>query len=339
MSSGPPLGAAFQAPTHSYSAENYFEDLFKAKPTDGQFKGYDVLNIKPSQGLNDVPTNNSPIVFSYDESPSSIMPMVNNLSMTVSLRIVNKTTKQKPKESAVVSVSNNIMSTLFEDIDVMINGQTVNKKTEKQQHYISVIGRYLSYTDNVKETVLTSSGWLDDDPKTKDAWANSSAEAESADGFQRRRTQFCKVKNVLEFRDGAVKFIGTVDYELSSLPTGIPPGMKCVFTFHQTKQSIRICQPIDVTETYLVYIEDMVLHLPICHLSENSYVKLKKQLSVTPAKLHYTRADLRNYTIKKGATNYSGSNLFQNSIIPVRVYVVFVDHDAFMGNVNKDPFK
>ena len=338
MSSGPPLGAAFQAPKHTYSAENYIEDFFRKRPTDGQFKGYDVLNLKPSQGLNDTPANLSPLVFTYDESPSSVMPMINNMSMTVSLRLTDAATKQKPADNAVVSVSNNILNTLFEDIDVMINGQNVNKKTEKQQHYISAIGRYLSYNTAVKSTVLTSGGWVDDDPETKEDWAENSTEALGCVAFMERRTNFTQVKDGTKFRKGLARFVGTVDYELSSLPSGIPPGMKCVFTFHQTKHVIRICQPKDVTKKYYLTIEDMVLHLPICHLSENSYVKLKKQLNVTPAKLHYTRSDLRNYVIKKGATQYSGANLFQNSIIPVRVYVAFVDHDAFMGNVNKDPF-
>ena len=83
----------------------------------------------------------------------------------------------------------------------------------------------------------------------------------------------------------------------------------------------------------------MHLHVPICHLSDYSFKHLTKQLEITPAKLHYTRSEFKIHVVPNTRTTFSVPNLFDNQIIPVRIYVAFVDWDVYNGHVNKDPFK
>lgn len=314
-------------------------DYFKKRPTDGQFKGYTVLTLTATQGIADADKLRSPIMFSYDEINLSIMPMVNNISASVWLKIVNKSTKQIPADSECVSVCNNLLNSLFEDVVVKINGQNINSKTDKRHQYVSILGRYLSYNTEVKDTSLSISGWHDDDRGQKDSWSTSKTAAAGSNGFINRRKPFCKAADGEKFKETSTVLIGNIDYELSSLPTGIPPGMKVHWTFEQTQQAIRVCQPKDMVTEYICYIEDMQLHVPICHLSDYYFKHLTKQLDVQPAKLHYTRSEFKINVVPKTRTTISVTNLFDNQIIPVRIYVAFVDWDAYNGHVNKDPFK
>ena len=297
------------------------------------------MNLNATQGIADSEKSRNPIMFTYDEVNLSVMPMVNNLSATVWLKIVDKSTHKKPPNSETVSVCNNLLNCLFEDVVVKINGQNINSKTDKRHQYVSTIGRYLSYNNEVKDTSLSISGWHDDDRGQKDSWSETKAAAAASNGFVERRKPFCKTADGDQFRDTATVFMGNIDYELSSLPTGIPPGMKVHWTFEQTEQAIRICQPKDADKEYICYIVEMQLHLPICHLSDLSFTYLAKQMEITPAKLHYTRSDFKMTVVPKTRQTFSVANIFDNQIIPTRVYIVFVDFKAYHGDVNKDPFK
>ena len=86
-----------------------------------------------------------------------------------------------------------------------------------------------------------------------------------------------------------------------------------------------------------LFFEDIHLNIMKCKASEEIIMAHIQALNVNPVKYILNRAEVRSFTIDKGASSRSLENVI-NGQLPRRVYLAFVSNEAYSGSLTKNPY-
>ena len=118
----------------------------------------------------------------------------------------------------------------------------------------------------------------------------------------------------------------------------IPPNTKVDFTLTRSRDEFYLLSQESDTEKYKVKLLNVVLYCPIGIMSDRLTQEIYAKWEHTPIKYYYTRTVVKSLTMPLSKAEFLSDNLFPESEAPVRVFVMLVESDAYLGKLSKSPF-
>ena len=204
------VGDSYQQPANTFSAKNVIHDFYRSIPSDQRYRGNSELVLAPTAPLSQMAGDNTNIDFLIPGKSVNGVLMVQDMQLVIDVKLTNMDGSRITEKGAYASVTNNVINSLFEAVEIKINEQSINKQSASGHPYKSYIGRLLSYNDDVKET-LQVSGYIPDSTNNFDNVAKNGNM-----GLTTRALWFCQViEQSFTYSSTSHRFIGNVDHDLS----------------------------------------------------------------------------------------------------------------------------
>ena len=294
--------------------------LFHRPPTDTAIEKRYWAEYKPSNQLSSV------LEFSIPSSSSYIDLKQTRLHVKARLLNADGTTLGKVPAGTVapklrVAPVNNLLSSLWAQVDVFIQGRHVSPSTGNSYPYKAFWDIMLNYggdafNSQLQTQMLTADTNLDE-----------------TDPYQGKNDGLNKRANITA-ESAPFVLAGPIYHDLFQqsrlLLNDVPLNLK----FWPTSEKFRIIA-FDKTKEYKIEIMDA--HLKICHVKVSPEVVLAQNalLKTVPALYPYQRSDILTYAMPKGAFNYTIEDLYQGEV-PNRVLVGIVSSEAVNGSFQKN---
>jgi len=330
------ISESFVEPRDTYSAQNVIEDFYRQLPSDKRFKGQEIQTFQPNAALPASLTEQKHLTFTIPANTSGGCYQIQTLRAEVKLKLCQPNgTVIGPMKN--VSVTNNVLNSLFDAVEIKINGQPINSSSEGHA-FKSYLGRYISFSEPVKDANLDAEGF---DMDVVNAFDNMSIGGQN--GAFSTRADYFKVKNapgqtpLKIFTNDEITFIGVIDHDMASLHTGLPPGTSIEFLFKQTPHRFRVLTD-EPSGNFVLSLRSMELQIPVKYLQDHLYSDLKLKMTKTNVNLHFKGVSVRTETINQSTKTFHLTNIFSGVSIPVRIVIGFVSEEAALGKYDLNPF-
>lgn len=223
-----------------------------------------------------------------------------------------------------VSIINNPADSMWGQIDVSI-GETQTTKPLHTHPYKAYISTILNTPKEVKNTFLKLRGFADDNfsetlrNKTNDE-RKKLIRWKSGDKSLGRLCEFWTPLHVDLFQQSK-DLIGGLTIKIRLIPSR--PEL-----FFITEDSKLLPS---------IHFEDIYLHIRQRQINGDVALGVLQGVAISPAKYPINRVEVRSYTIDRGTTMRNLENIIVGTI-PRRVYICFVNNEAFAGSYTKNPF-
>lgn len=274
--------------------------------------------------------NNVPFHFILPADPVRFTNL-RNIRFSGELRVWNSTTEAEPATTEDWSVINNYQQSIISHVNCKINDQEINDPASKTYAYRSFIETLANYTKNYKDTVLSTSGWAED-------------EALAGKGkFSCKTTDDKFNQACLDRREGIAtgawrEFDLLLHHDVITTIRNLPPGFRIEFTITRTSDNFLFVQPETNTNTYTIELRRVHLKMERREVAERV---LKNYLSGAGSKisrLPLTRNFVRTYPVVAGQTDFSCYNIINTDQFPTKILIGFVTQEAYDGTVNTNPY-
>ena len=221
-------------------------------------------------------------------------------------------------DNADVAPVNNFLHSLFNDVEVHVNGCLVNKKCSTYP-YSSMLHK-LTQVD----VTQTNAGWLALEgfypPKPGDP-----ANAEN-DVF--------KTSAKITTKGREFELVGTPHVDLFYGAQALPPGcdLRLIFTLANPDFFL-----IDRVTGVKCVIMEAYLYVRKVTLSDTLLSSIKSVWQEQEIVLPFTRREVRHFNIPTGVSTHVEQNAFSGRL-PVRLFICLVDNTAFVGSRTTSPF-
>ena len=225
-----------------------------------------------------------------------------------------------------VSTVNNIFDSLWSSINVELNGTAINDPSTKWYAYKAYFEKLLSFTTATKDTVLSSSGYYQDEAGEYDSLDNvSNATVSANEGYIQRKDMFKESQWVY--------FCTNLHIDLTTLRKVLPPNINITIKLNRNSDAFCLLSPNPVNN-YEIEIQDLKITLERYTLSpaiENMYQNAlkggKKPL------LPMDRSLLKTYTKQIGTSDLSHYNIISGRQLPEQILLAIVDENAHDGEI------
>ena len=295
-------------------------DLFSMPPTQTSIENGSLVEYRPLAAL----TDEGPIEFSIPGTSTDYIDPAH-----VYLYVECKVTKADGtniNDNAKVAPVNLLLHSLFQQLDVSLNGKLVSSSTNTYA-YRAYIETLLNYGKAAKETQLTSSLWY------KDA---VNMDYTRTDGDDNVNNGFVKRAEHIN-RSRTVDMIGRLHCDLFHQEKLLlnQIGMHVKLARSDNKFVLMNGDGADVK--YRVKIEKAELLVRKVSILDGVQLAQAKALENDNAKYPLQRVICKTYTIPAQTQNHTQESIFTGQL-PTRVVLGFVDNDAFNGSYAKNPF-
>ena len=127
--------------------------------------------------------------------------------------------------------------------------------------------------------------------------------------------------------------------DLMTVEKFLPPNTKLSFTIRKSSDDFLIWKANTDTNEYKIVMEDLHLKVMLLEVFPQVLSNHQKLLKESGGlKMKYTQNVLKTFAVPKGSVELKQHNLFFGKRLPDRVYITFVEQDAYNGNDKKNPF-
>ena len=313
----------------SSAAVNTSLDLFNIEQTDVSLSDQFFLNYYP---IADLSTNTfTPIEFSCTASDSFYVDL-SKTRIFVKIKITKGTETLKftstsdadlkdPQKSDIVAPINNIIHSLFSNIEVYIQDLLVSQPATNNYPYISYLNKILNNSSLVLNNKNSEAGFY---------WDTKPDSALESTGFM-KRLKLTSNSTEVELSDTlSLDFFQSTKLLLNQIPIR--------FRFNRSNPAFCLQTHKTSTESnYRVEILSMKLQLFKILPDVSILSAHDKLLSQMPALYEYERLLLRHYNIPINSSTHVLENLF-NGILPQKIFFMMVDTTEFVGDFKSNPF-
>ena len=294
-------------------------DYFKLPPSQEGFMRGHIIEHRPVNQIT-------------DEGPYDILIPGNsefvdlaNTNLYVKMKMVDSVTGDDFDDTVAIGSINNMMNSLFSQIDVELNGVLVSTNTQHHA-YRSYLRTLLENNLRVKHTRLGAAGWYKDVAEDFD---DVDAVDSSNWGIYNRYS--------LLKESAPVALYGKINTDMSTCDRYIPPGVDILIRLWRTKDLFFFLQLASVTVTAKVKMLDVYMDVKKVNPSSDFVLGFEKGLSNTPALLPYQRSRIQTYNLPTGTISKKEDLVFQNEIPDIFVCGM-VKSTAFSGNLQLNPY-
>lgn len=289
--------------------------------------------------------NATSVVFKLDAQQVGNLQMLGDNILEVQLRLTSTDGTEIPTNQ-FVTLANPCIDSLFSDVNVELNGETLNKKG-RYYSFRALFAKLLSYPDGAKDTWLQAENWIPDDlhkyhPPEYDS---------TNEGMVRRMNLFKKrgKYNTVSTRPYTTEYqtlYGSVHTDIGSCSAGIPPGVSCKIEMTFASDEFRLnCNKITSTKHKnakipKIEVYDANLYIPIGKMNDKIYKSMKSRLDhgehIT---CFYIRTEVTMDSIPAGLNAYEMTVSDASTMSSGRLTIGFVSDNQFNGDFLANPFQ
>ena len=311
----------------TFPAQIYAESFFAKLPTDARFLQCTYQKFMPSSSI-----DGRTIEFNLDRYDAANVYLIQDTNVEVTVSIT-KSDGSAPDKSKFVSVTNNVLHSIFESVRLTINDMPISVSPNNYP-YKAYIANALTYSSVVKGAQLACQGWYSDISNFMDADTNNI-------GYNERGNLFKKdfdPRN--DFK--STTFFGRLLHDLVSCETGLPPNTKVKFELDRSDDAFVFLVTSTDTEKYKLKIHNIALFVPVAQLSSQVFQEINTILTrknePKSIGIHYRRIEVRPISLPRNKEEYNSDGLFTDSDLPCKIVLCFVKTSSKIGDYHKNPF-
>ena len=225
-----------------------------------------------------------------------------------------------------VGFINNFYQSLFSCVTVKVNDTEIGDIANSSYPYTSYIQTLLGTSSSQSANyILQERGFIKDKPEF-DGMITPTSYA-----FRKRAEPFHEHKRV--------DFNIPLHNDLMTAEKYLPPNTKLSFTLRRSSDNFVLWKPESDKNEYKIMLEDLHMKLKLLEVQHDvmkNHQKMTKESS--GLRIKYTQNMLKTFAVPEGSVELKQHNLFFGNRLPDRVYLAFVEQDAYNGNMNKNPY-
>lgn len=281
-------------------------DLFKPRHVQTSILKTEEISYKPLTSLE----NQSVIEFSCQGHGDTYLDLA-----SINLRLKIQVTKSdgglyKAADADQPGIANNILSSLFRQVNVSLNGKSVNS-SDGNYSYRAYLETLLNFGGDANSTHLELVGWNMNNDARNSALKNS----------------------------GVVELYGKLHVDMLNQPLLLlnNVNLRITLTLNKPEFFLITTTANKPKDNSIAKVLDAALYVKHCTINPNVLIAHHKTLERTNAKYHYKRCEVKSFTVGKGnSINLDNIVLGQ---LPTSLIFLMVDNDAYTGTKDKDPFE
>lgn len=246
-----------------------------------------------------------------------------NTQIHIKVRIKKLDGSNLPSNEYVGPV-NSLLSSLFNQVDVSINGRIITPSTSYYQ-YKAYIQNLLKYGNDTKTSQLTTQLWKKD---TSGHLDDNDVHSGQNTALFERSSYFTKSKTV--------DLVGPIHHDLFQMERFILNQVGLAVKFYRSKPEFCLITN-ELNPDYDIVIEEMFLRVHKVSVNPAVIMGHNQMLSRTNAKYFFTKTDLKVLTIASGQVSFTFDNIFQGWK-PNKIIVGFTSSQASAGSYTTNPF-
>lgn len=135
-------------------------------------------------------------------------------------------------------------------------------------------------------------------------------------------------------------FVIELHHDLCNLEKYLPPGVKLSFTLRRSADEFVLFNTRDTKDrNFKIVLEDLHLKMKLLEVQDSVLQHhLKQREGKLPLQIKFTRNILKTFAVPKGSFEMTHHNLFFGNNLPNRLYIAFVEQEAYNGSLYKNPF-
>lgn len=286
-------------------------DLFTLPPTQTSVESGSWVMYKPISSL----SNDSPIEFSIP--PSDEYFDLAHTMLSIKVKMVPK--RQGAAIDAAAGPVNNLMHSLFSQVDVYLNDKLVSPPNNSYA-YRAYIETLLNYGCDAKSSHLQSVLWYADKAGSMDAGGADNT------GLVKRRTHFANGRTV--------DLIGHLHCDIFNQEKYLLNGVSVRLRLIRSRDNFCL---IDAANTSTLNIVEATLIVRRVKISPGILLAHAKTLAHATAKYPMSRVEVKALAIHGGVHGETLDNVFLGQL-PKRIILGFVDNASYNGSVATNPF-
>lgn len=292
--------------------------LFEAPIRDATIQKIQYVEYRPTSQL-----NSGPLQF-YIPSTANQYIDLRRSKLCLKVKIV-KGDGSAPTAAEHVAPANLTMHSLFSQVDIQLQQQTVSSSAAQSYPYKAYLQTVLQYGREAKETFLEMQGYYKDragfmetmepDPRGNTGWAD----------------------RFIHFVKGAVVDLeGPLLSDIWQQNKAILNGVELQLKLWPAKPDFILCTKADGADYKMELVEAC---LRICKLTPIPEVMLAHAETIrdNPALYNFDRSEIKTFQLNKGQYSFHLEDLFQMDV-PSRLVVGMVTATSFNGTYDSNPF-
>lgn len=293
-------------------------DLFSKPVLNDDYYTFNDFTYKPKNPIQN--SEHNPIIFEIGSDDSRNYSLLHTIRIDGQIKVLHSDGTNLVTDEEV-SVTNLLPHSLFQSIDVKINGQPVSDHARLYPHRAYIHSLY-SYSKESKEHTQLSEYYLEEETADESV-------VETSTGFTQRANL------IDESRICYISFEPKID--TLTVNRYFPPGHTISFEFIRAPAHFTLLAPSSNTKSYKIEILDLSLTCRQILPTEQVESKMRKLLSVKDVHLPVTRLVARTRSLHAGL--YDGT--IYNAIMgrmPSHLMVFFLKNSQLNANLTSNPF-
>ena len=251
-------------------------DIFATPTIEVGMESVQHIEVRPISSV-----NGESIQFNFQQHASNMYLNASGCRLEIVFQIL-KQSGEALDDDFVGSIVNAVAPSLFESIQMDVNGQAVSELTQSKSHYISYIQSLLSYGPLGASTHMKAQGWIMDQAGRFDLIDEAATTSAKNSGYTQRKADFVT---------GSPRITLTIPipHDLWYTDVLFPPNFIPSLKFRRANAKFFMLSKVDNVDVQ-AKIEDMRIHAP--------YVTLSKQV-VSSHEANFARGAFCSIPMKK----------------------------------------
>ena len=237
-------------------------------------------------------------------------------------------------EAAKVGPINNVLHSLFQNVEVLFNETLVSGHGDNYA-LKSYLANLLTYGREAKETQLTTVGWEKDEAKGISADSPYAAEAVGVAADAAGDNVGLLKRAKLFDASRIVPLIGKLNIPLANQPLFLLNNVNILLRLHRTKHSFALMTSTD--NKHKLKIKSAALFVRKVKLAPAEQLRIESKLLTQPALYPLTTTELKLYSYPAGVSSIENNTLF-SSYLPEKIVLGFAKTDAIHGDYHENPY-
>lgn len=278
-------------------------DLFRPRHVQTSILKTEEVSYKPLNSLE----NQTVIEFACQGHGDTYLD-VSSINLRIKIQITkNDGTLYKDADEHQPGIANNILHSLFRQVNVSLNGKSVNS-SDGNYSYRAYLETLLNYGTDALNTHLEIIGW---------------------DSTLENRKNLIKNSSILEL-------YGKIHADILNQPLLLLNNVNLRITLDLNKPEFYFISSSPNDDSKLKILEAS-LYVKHCSINPNVLIAHHKTLERTNAKYHYKRCEVKSFTVARG-NSINLDNIIIGQL-PTSLIFIMMDNDAYIGSKTKDPFQ
>lgn len=280
-------------------------DLFKPRNVQTSILKTEEICYKPLTSLD----NQSVIEFACQGHGDTYLDLSSiNLRLKIQVAKSDGTT-YKTTDLNQPEITNNVLSSLFRQVNVSLNGKSVNS-SDGNYSYRAYIETLLNYGGDANCTHLETVGW----------------------------NKNYKLRNSMYVNSAIVELYGKLHADMLNQPLLLlnNVNLRISLTLNKPEFYLITTAANKATDNSFIKIIEAGLHINHCTINPQILIAHHRTLERSNAKYHYKRCEIKSFIVGKG-NSISLDNIVLGQL-PTSLIFLMVDNDAYTGCKDKDPF-